>query len=704
MTGVLDDQLDLESLVVDDEPTPPRTPNRLRRLWRGPESDPSYARPALLVLLALTAALYLWDLGSSGWANSYYAMAVQAATKSWKAFFFGSLDAGNSITVDKPPASLWVMDLSARIFGLNSWSMLVPQALEGVAAVGVLYATIKRWFGPPAALLAGAVMALTPVGALMFRYNNPDAMLVLLLVAAAYALTRAIEHGATKWLVASFGLVGFAFLAKELQALVVVPAFGFAYLLAGPPKLGRRIGQLALGAVALFVSAGWWIAIVQLWPASARPYIAGSQNNSLWNVIFGYNGFGRLTGNETGSVGGGPAGSSQWGPTGLTRLFNSSFGGDASWLIPAALILLVAGLWFTKRMPRTDRTRAALMIWGGWLVITGLTFSFGQGIIHPYYTVALAPAIGALVGIGATRLWNGRAHPAARAFLAIAFAATAWWSYKLLARTPNWHPELRAFVAVGGVIGTVLLLICALPAFKRGAAAIAIGVLFVALAGPAAYTLSTAAQPHTGAIPSAGPAAAANLGGRGGFPGGGRGFRGFGGARTGNGNGFGNFTPPNFGGAQTGNGNGFGNFTPPSFGGNGGGFGGNRAGGGAGGLLNGSQPTSEVTKFLQSGASGYRWVAATTGAENAAGYQLASGDPVMSLGGFNGTDPSPTLAQFKSYVANHEIHYFITGGGFGGGFGGGGGSSTVSTITQWVESNFTAHTIGNVTYYDLTGN
>ncbi len=695
MTNVLDHPLDLETIPVVDEPTPPRAPNRLRRLWRGPESDPSYARPALLLLLALTAALYLWDLGASGWANSYYAMAVQAATKSWKAFFFGSLDAGNSITVDKPPASLWVMDLSARIFGLNSWSMLVPQALEGVAAVGVLYATIKRWFGPPAALIAGLVMALTPVGALMFRFNNPDALLVLLLVASAYALTRAIEHGATKWLLFSFGLVGFAFLAKELQALVVVPAFGIAYLLAGPPHLARRIGQLALAAVAMIVSAGWWIAIVQLWPASSRPYIGGSQTNSLFNVIFGYNGFGRLTGNETGSVGGGPTGSSQWGPTGLTRLFNSSFGGDASWLIPAALILLVAGLWFTMRMPRTDRTRAALVIWGGWLVITGLAFSLGQGIIHPYYTVALAPAIGAIVGIGATRLWNGRAHPAARVVLAVAYAATAWWSCKLLARTPNWHPELRAFVAFGGVVGTVLLLVSALPAFKRGASAIAIGALLVALAGPAAYTLSTAGQAHAGAIPSAGPPAAANLAGPGGFPGGGRGFRGFQG---------GNFTPPNFGG--TGNGNGFGNFAPPNFANGGFGGGTRTGGGGAGGLLNGSQPSTEVTQFLQSGASGYRWVAATSGAENASGYQLATGDAVMSLGGFNGTDPSPTLAQFQSYVANHQIHYFISGGGFGGGrgFGGaGGGSSSVSAITQWVESNFTAHTIGNVTYYDLTG-
>jgi len=698
MTGVLDDQLDLETLLVDDKPAV-RPRSSLGRLWRGPEHDPSYARPALILLLGATAALYLWGLGASGWANSYYAMAVQAATKSWKASFFGSLDAGNSITVDKPPASLWVMDISARIFGMNAWSMLVPQALEGVVAVGVLYATVKRWFGPAAALLAGAVMALTPVGALMFRYNNPDALLVLLLVAGAYALTRAIERGSTKWLMFSFGLVGFGFLAKELQALVVVPAFGLAYLLAGPPHLARRIGQLALGAAALLASAGWWVAIVQLWPASSRPYIGGSQTNSLWNVIFGYNGFGRLTGNETGSVGGAPGGTGQWGPTGLTRLFNASFGGDASWLLPAALILLAAGLWFTISMPRTDRTRSALVLWGGLLVITGLAFSLGQGIIHPYYTVALAPAIGAIVGIGATRLWNGRAHPAARVILATAFAATAWWSYTLLNRTPHWHPELRAFVALGGVVGTVLIAISARPVMRRGAVALATGALVITLAGPAAYTLSTASTPHAGAIPSAGPAAAAALSGPGGF--GGPGARGFGRFPGGGGNG--TFTPPNFGNGNGtftppnfGNGNGLGGFTPPANG-----FGG--AGrGGVGGLLNGSTPSATVTNFLKSGASGYRWVAATVGANNAAGYQIASGAPVMSLGGFNGTDPAPTLAQFQNDVAKREIHYYLVGrGGFGAP--GGGGSSTVSAITQWVESNFTAHTIGNVTYYDLTG-
>jgi len=200
-------------------------------------------------LLAATAVLYLWGLGASGWANAFYSAAVQAATKSWKAMFFGAFDSSNFITVDKPPAALWIMGISARIFGVNAWSMLVPEALEGVAAVGLLYATVRRRFGPSAGLLPGAELALTPVAVLMFRFNNPDALLTLLLVGAAYALTRALEGARTRWLILVGALIGFAFLTKMLQAFLVVPAFGLVYLIAAPTSLWRRAGQLLAGGV-----------------------------------------------------------------------------------------------------------------------------------------------------------------------------------------------------------------------------------------------------------------------------------------------------------------------------------------------------------------------------------------------------------------------------------------------------------------------
>src|SRR5437773_5084882 len=352
-------------------------------------------RLSFAALLAATFVLYMWGLDRNGWANAYYAAAVQAGTKSWTAFFFGSLDASNFITVDKSPAFLWVMEVSARIFGFNYWSVLVPQALEGVATVAIVFVAVRRWFGPAAGIVAGAVVALTPVAALMFRFNNPDALLVLLLTAAMYATLRAAESGSTRWLLLAAALIGTGFLAKMLQAFVIVPVVILVYLLAGRPALAQRIKQLLIAGLTLVVASGWWVAVVELWPAASRPYIGGSQDNSLLNLIFGYNGFGRITGNESGSVIGGGAGrAGAWGPTGLTRLFGSEMGTQISWLLPAALLAIPLLLWARRRAPRTDGRRAAVLIWGTWLVVTGIVFSLAQGIIHPYYTVALAPAIG----------------------------------------------------------------------------------------------------------------------------------------------------------------------------------------------------------------------------------------------------------------------------------------------------------------------
>ncbi len=372
-----------DRLVHGEHSQHARRPGLWPRLWHGRPDDPAWVRPTLLLLLLATAVAYLWGLGDSGWANSFYSAAVEAASKSWKAFFFGSFDAANFITVDKPPAALWVMDLSARLFGLSAWSILVPQALEGVASVAILYTTIRRWFSPGAGLLAGAVLALTPVAALMFRFNNPDALLVLLLTASAYAVVRALERSETKWLLLAAALLGTGFLTKMLAAFLVVPALVLVYLLAAETGLGRRLWQLLLAAAVLIVSSGWWVAIVQLVPAADRPYVGGSQDNNLLNLIFSYNGFGRLTGNEVGSVGGGGQAGSMWGATGWSRLFQTDMGGQISWLLPAALILFLVVLIWTWRRGRTDRTRAQMLIWGGWFLVTAVVFSFAQGIIHP---------------------------------------------------------------------------------------------------------------------------------------------------------------------------------------------------------------------------------------------------------------------------------------------------------------------------------
>ncbi|MDQ7806904.1 glycosyltransferase family 39 protein [Amycolatopsis sp. A133] len=601
----------------------------------------SWHRPALAVLLLGTAVLYLWDLGASGWANAFYSAAAQAGAQSWKALFFGSSDAANAITVDKTPAALWVLGLSARLFGVNAWSILVPQALMGVGSVWLLHATVRRSSGPTAGLVAGLILALTPAAALMFRFNNPDALLVLLLVAGAYCVVRACEKASPRWLALAGVAVGFGFLAKMLQAFLVLPAFALAYVVAAPVSLGKRLLHL-LGALgATVAAAGWYLVVVALWPAASRPYIGGSQTNSLWELVFGYNGFGRITGDEVGSVGGGAG--RGWGSTGLTRLFGSEMAGGIAWLLPAALLALGAGLWFTRRAPRTDASRAALLLWGGWLLVTALVFSYMGGIIHPYYTVALAPAVAALAGTAAVQLWRLRAHPAASGLLSGGVALTALTAYLLLGS--SWQPWLAPAVLVGGLLAAVALFFA--THLTRWAASVAAAfALVVLVSGTGAYTLATAATSHSGAIPSAGPVS--GFGGRG--PGGGPGF------------------------------------------------GGGGRGGGPGSLLSTTTPGASLTALLRQDASSYTWTAATVLSNAAAGYQLASGAPVMAVGGFNGTDPYPTLAQFQQYVAQGRIHYFL---GEGMTMQGTTGSDAAQQIAEWVASHHEASTVDGVTVYDL---
>ncbi|MBW0275754.1 glycosyl transferase [Nocardia sp. MH4] len=657
--------------------------------------------PALAVLLLGTALAYLINLSANGWANDFYAAAVQAGSRSWEAFFFGSSDAANSITVDKPPASLWVMELSVRLFGLNSWSMLVPQVLLGVATVAVLWGTVRRSFGPAAGLIAGTVLAVTPVAVLMFRFNNPDALLVLLMTAAAWAMTRAVADGRWRWLLLTGGLIGFGFLAKQLQVLLVVPALALTYLFAGPPKLGKRIAQLFAAGAAMVVAAGWWLLTVELWPADQRPWIGGSHENSIIELTLGYNGLGRLNGNERGSVGPGgelPAGGNgMWGSTGITRLFEPAQGGQIAWLIPGALVALVAGLVLCGRSPRTDRRRAALILWGGWLLVTGLVFSFMAGIFHQYYTVALAPAVAALIGIGATQLWGARDRLWVRLTGALAIGLTTATAWVLLSRSASFQPWLRWTILVVGVLATIA---AAFPLARRQAVIAAIAAAFVGLAGPVAYSIDTLATAHSGAIPSAGP----NAGGMHGF--GGRGGPGMwpgGDARMG--------AMPGADGANS-SGGADAQGGMPSDGAQGGGIpsgaaqgggsqsdGGAAQPGGAGGLLGGSRPSDRIVSLLERDGENYTWVAATVGSNSAAGYQLATELPVMPIGGFNGSDPSPTLDQFTTYVAEGKIHYFVAGGRGGPG---GNSESTSSAITAWVTANYTATTIDGVTLYDLT--
>ena len=660
-----------------------------------PPADPRWVRPAYWLLLAGTAVAYLWNLGASGYANTFYAAAVQAGTQSPKAWLFGALDAPGLITVDKPPASLWVMALSGRIFGFGSWSMLVPQALMGVAVVALVYATARRWSGPRTALAAAGVMAAMPVASLMFKFNNPDALLVLCMVAAAYTTVRAVDaagrRAGTWWLVAAGALVGLGFLTKQLQVMLVVPGLALVYVLVAPTTMRRRLGDLLAAGVAIVVSAGWYVLLVELWPASDRPYIGGSTDNSLLELALGYNGLGRILGGEgngggagrgaaggmpgaapggaaggapaggmppggaPGGFGGGPGGPGGGGggfggSPGPWRMLTSEFAGNASWLLPAGLVVLVAGLWFARRRPRTDRPRALLLLGGAWMLVHVVVFSAMSGTIHPYYVVAMAPGVALTVAAGASIVWRERARLSARLVLAAVVVGTSVWSAVVLTQA-DWGLWLRWVVVAAGVLGAAGLLLPRLFARRATAVVVTVLALVGTVGASTAYAAVTAVTPHTGSIVTAGPTSGTGPGG---------------GAR------------------------------------------GDRARADGGGMRSGpegEQASPQLVALLQ--GAGTRWAAATSGSMSQAPLQLASGVPVMALGGFNGGDPAPTLAQFQEDVATGQVRYLVEGGGGPGagdrpGGGGGMGSrGTTGEITTWVTTHFTKMDVGGQTVYDL---
>ncbi|MET8648700.1 ArnT family glycosyltransferase [Nocardia aurea] len=745
-------------------PRPARWADTRPRTWTdrlifGPITQPRWARPGVFALLGATALLYLWNLTVSGWGNEYYAAAAQAGARSWRALLFGSHDAGNAITVDKPPAALWLMGLSGRLFGFGEFSVLVPQALLGVGSVALLCAAVRRWAGPGAGLIAGAALAATPVAALMFRYDNPDALLTFTLVAAAYCTVRAVDadgtrwwSGSTGWLVLAAVGVGVGFLTKMLQAFLVLPAFGLVFLVAAAGGFGSRVGKLVTALVALIVAGGWYVLLVELWPARDRPYIGGSTNNSLWELTLGYNGLGRLLGGhgnpggQSAPAAGARVGGAFGGDTGITRLLRDLMATEVSWLLPAALIGLVAGLWTTRRAPRTDRARAALILWGGWVLGTGLVFSYMSGVIHPYYTVALAPGVAALAAVSVTRLWELRAAVSARMILAVMIVVTGVWAFVLLDRTPEWLPWLRWSIVIGAIVAAVGLL----PRTRRAvlpAIFAAVG-LIAGFAGTASYTVVTTTHPHSGGIPASGPRGDALAGGPppGGSPSPGARGDTMGGPPSGGSPGPGaGGDVPSGGGPDTGARgeapSGGSPDTGPSRDAPSGGAppdgsptaGQGRAGepaadappagqrmsreanpGPAAAATGGPPgpgpdgppgigPDTELEAMVR--ACDRRWSAATIGSFGASGLELRSGASVMAIGGFSGRDDAPTLEEFRAHVAAGDIGYFVTARRSGPRPPRPGGEREKSTgqqIEEWVSAHYTPRTIGDATVYDLT--
>ena len=621
----------------------------------------SRARWALTALLIGSAVLYMWDLGAQGWANAFYSAAAQAGSQSWKAFLFGSSDAANSITVDKPPMSLWPMALSVRAFGLNPWSILVPQALAGVATVALVWDTVRRRFGESAALIAGLVFALTPVAVAIFRYNNPDALLVLLFAAAMWTALRAVGDGRTRWLVLCGVLIGCGYLTKQLVVVLMLPALFVPYLVAGPPTWVRRAWQTALGVGVGVAAGGWWVALVQLWQADDRPWIGGSQHDSELELTFGYNGFGRLDGHEVGGVGmpNGSAATLTHGPDGPGpgRLLQAEQIGQIGWLLPAAAVFLVALLVWRRRAVRTDVQRASVLGWGLWLIAAAAVLSFMNGIFHSYYTVLLGPPVAALVGIGAVVGWQRRVERWARATLAAAGILTGVTGYAVLHQFPHYYAWLRWALVVTVVALLVWLVRVDAPWTRRSVVhgAVLAAALALALAGPLAYAVTTVSHPMSGALPSAGPPTISVV-------------------------------------ALT---------ATAEF---------KRAGSGAPSieqgrcsLLKAGTPGADVVDRLEADADRFTWVAATVGSSCAAGYQLATERSVMPLGGFNGSDPAPSRKRFEQLVAARRIHYFIAmTGDHRTDYRPGEHLLPSGLIQQWVQMHFAPIVLGEDTLYDLT--
>jgi 4-amino-4-deoxy-L-arabinose transferase-like glycosyltransferase len=643
---------------------PPAVSSRLRGLFTGHPEDPRWARPALWAILVLATALYAWNMSSiSG--NTFYNAAVYSGTKSWKAFFFGALDSGSFITVDKPPFALWVMGLSARVFGYGTWQLMLPMVALGTGSVALLHRMVKRDFGAVAATIAALALTLTPISVAITRDTNPDPVLVFLMLLGAAALMKAVRTGRLLPLVWSGVAIGFAFNTKMMQAYVVLPAFFLVHLWAAKGSLGRRLRNLAVGTVALVVSSAWWMVVVDLVPASSRPYIGGSTDNTVWDLVIGYNGFGRIFGASS-SVGSQGNGASFGGEAGLYRLFNSIMGGQISWLVPFAVVALIGGLVLRGRAPRTDAKRAALLLWGGWFVLHYLTFALAEGTFHPYYVTAMAPGIAALAGIGGVMLYKAFREGSAAKWawvLPAAIAGSTVWAVVLLQRVSGSGTLYTVAEVVAGVAGAVAVIGLLLGRFtgrRRLTGIAALAAVVALLAGPAAYAASAAGSSTNGTNPTAGPST-------GGMGGGGMG----GGQR-----------PSGSGGPGDGTGTGNSGSAPSGTSSSSAGSSSQSASGRTAGGMGDTQVSSAMISYLKKHQDGATWLVAVATDQTASSIILESGEPVISMGGWSGSDNAMTLAKLKSLVKSGKLHYIVVGDS--------GQGSSNSEISTWVKKNGTA--------------
>ena len=684
---------------------------RLRAFWA-----PRH-RWALALMLLLAAFCNFYELQRNGFANLYYAAAIRSMLESWHNFFFVAFDPGGFVSVDKPPLGFWIQAASAKLLGYSGFSILLPEALAGVLSVGVLYLVVRRVFGVGAGLLAALFLAITPISVVTDRNNTIDSLLVLTVLLGAYAITRAAERGSLRWLLLAAVLVGLGFNIKMLEAYLVVPAFAAIYLLGAPLGWWARLWRLGLaGAVMVALSLAWVIS-VDLTPASARPYVGSSGTNSELDLALGYNGIERLLGMFFGrggassggsllsSIGnatsaGGPGGASENGAAGVFRLLNAQLGGQVSWLLALGVVGLLASGWGirwngqslvaharawlrsteARRNAHLTSRQGALALWGGW-ALTMVVFFSVAGFFHTYYLSMLAPGIAALAGIGLVLLWRDYRNAPESGWrgwlLPIALVVTALVQGVILADYSGWNTWMTPLIVTGSLLVAGLLVWRRLADRAEDGSvtrrlpvallATALGVALL-LVGPTTWVGVSLANGAGGGLPTAGPTATLAQRGR------------LGGAVT-NGN-----APQGFGGFPRGSRGG----NPPAFSGLGG-----PPQNGAG-LANGAAATvggqalqvnQQLLAYLEAHRGLATYLFAASSSQTAAPYIIVSGQPVMALGGFNGSDQILSLSQLQALVRAGTVRYFLLDGGGFGGPGGGGAGGGNAQLTQWVQSS-----------------
>jgi 4-amino-4-deoxy-L-arabinose transferase-like glycosyltransferase len=716
---------------------------RLALLW---------PRIGLGLILVLSAALEFVGLADEGYANTYYSSGIKSMLTSWHNFFFVSSDAGGFVSIDKPPLGLWIEAASAKLFGFSGFSMLLPEALAGVLSVALLYKLVARSWGPAAGLVAALVLAVTPISVVIDRNNTMDSQLILVLLLGAWAATLAAERGRLGMLLLCALFVGLGFNIKMLQAYLVLPAFGAMYLFGAPIAVRKRIAHLLLATVVLLIVSLCWATIVDLTPAGQRPFVSDSGTNSELSLALGYNGLGRFTqalfpGVSILHILGMnidltivPAFAADIGNPGFFRLLSPILGTQVSWLLPLALIgLVVAACRVRFRLP-LDHQGQSLLLWGGWLFVTGFFFSTAR-FYHLYYLVMFAPAVAALAGIAVATLWrlyyqrSERGHWLAELaawLLPAALLVTAGVQISFLNDYPDWSVWLNPLVAGACIVAAAVLIAgrlrlavqitpeWSLRVTRPIALAAAVVGLVALLSAPTAWAGISLANDNASAwLPQAGPANSPGGGFGGGRANGGF-FRGGGNAPAGG------QIPGTTTGQGTGGTGGAGGTSGPGTGstnsatgpGNGGGFGGGAfrgggfGGGGGGGAITfaGSQLQpldARLLQYLEANQGKDRFLAATMTSSYASLFILDTNQPAMALGGYQGWDRIVTPKQLAQLVANGTVRFFyISSAGSGQSFGGrgiGNGSSgslssaqatkladTNNDLSAWVQASCSA--------------